>query len=103
MNERMITRDEAVETLIELAESGTLREDLADKLAEIASLIEHEREGMHYWGININDYYKMVTAYREDLITDKLMDDWERILEKYSFTPAPCEKQEIEEYIEEWK
>ena len=40
----------------------------------------------------------MVVARREDLWTDEVIAKCEHIEKEHSFVPAPCEKEEIEEY-----
>lgn len=97
MKDTMITREEAQETLFQLADSGVLNDDLENKLNEIANLIEREEHGFHFWGAPFEDYTKTVTAYRTDLVSDKMIEDFQRIEETYKFTPCEAERDNIDE------
>lgn len=90
-----ITRDEALETLYYLLNSGILSEEMEDKLQDIANNIENEKYGLHLWGADNEEYAVLVTAVREDLMTDEYIENGKRIWEKYSFTPSVFEEQEI--------
>lgn len=97
----IITRNEASELLRELASNGSLKEEISDKLKDIAACIEEEQVGKHFWGGDEEEYAQIHTAYREDLWTDDLIAECQAIDEKYSFTPAPHEAEEIAEAIKE--
>ena len=99
--DRAITRDEAVELLFAMSESGMFSEDLNEKLADIASAIENEKYGLHLWGADNKEYGVLVTAVNEDMLTEEYVKEGQRIWDKYGFTPSPFEKEEIEQHIEE--
>ena len=76
INEKEITREEAVETLYEIINSGIISDDLESKLQDIANCIEDEDKehglGIMAWGMNREEHGMLHTAYREDLWTDEL-------------------------------
>lgn len=97
----MLTRDEAIQALYEIIDNPIIDEDLRDKMLDIANLIEIEKRGLHFWGGNVDDYHEMVVRRRSDTWTDEVIANAERIEKEHAFTPAPCEKAEIAEHIEE--
>lgn len=96
-----ITRDEALGTIYDLINSCILSEEIEIKLQEIANNIENEKYGLHMWGADNEEYSKITTSYREDLLTDEFVAECKQIWEKYSFTPSTFEEKEIEESINE--
>lgn len=96
-----ITREEAIETLYDLLNSGILSEEIEDKIQDIADNIENERYGLHMWGADEEEYAVLYTAKREDLITDEDRAEGQRIWDKYTFTPSPHEEQEIIKNLQE--
>ena len=99
--DRAITRDEAVELLFAMSDSGMFSEELSEKLADIANAIENEKYGLHLWGADNKEYGVLVTAVNEDVLTEEYAKEGQRIWDKYGFTPSPFEKEEIEQNIEE--
>ena len=99
--DRAITRDEALETLQALLDSGILSEELEGKIEDIASAIENEKYGLHLWGADNKEYAVLYTAVRKDMITEDYIKEGQRIWQKYAFTPSPCEIEEIQKNIEE--
>lgn len=95
-----ITRDEALEALQALLDSGILSEELDEKIQDIAGVIENEKYGLHMWGADNVEYAVLYTAVREDLQTEEYIANCKRIWDKYSFTPSPFEDKEISENIE---
>jgi hypothetical protein len=98
MEEKTISRDEAIQTLYEFIDNEVIDEDLSDRLLEIANNIDNEKYGIHTWGINNEDYVKIVTSYRDDL-TDKI-EEQKKLIEKYSFVLSEWEKENKEEIDE---
>ena len=96
-----ITRDKAIETLYDLINSGILSEEIECDLQEIANNIENEKYGLHLWGADNEEYAVLVTAVREDLITDEYIANGKRIWKKYSYVPSPFEEKEIENNLNE--
>lgn len=95
----IITREEAIRTLVELCSSGILNDEIQDKLDDIANCIECEQYGLHMWGSTNKDYATLFTAKRADLITDEDIAKKEEAINKHTFVPAPAERAKIEEYI----
>lgn len=92
--DRFITREEAIETLVNLVNSGILDEELENNLEEIISCIDYERKGYHAWGADC-EFTDLFIAYRSDLWTDELKERMQKLHNKYSFTPASYEQEEI--------
>lgn len=95
-----ITRDEALEALQTLLNSGILSEELDAKIQDIADVIENEKCGLHLWGADNKEYAVLYTAVRKDMITDDYIKEGQRIWQKYAFVPSQFEAKEICEYIE---
>lgn len=91
----MITRDEAVRTLCDVADSGILRDDIVEKLEEIAGLILDEKRGLHGWGADEN-YRELMVAWREDIWTSEKAGRVLSIWDKYAFEPSEFEYKETE-------
>ena len=96
-----ITRNEAIETLYDLMNSGVLSEEIECKLQEIANNIENENYGLHLWGADNEEYAVLVTAVREDEVTEEYIANGKRIWKKYSYAPSPFEEKEIEDNLRE--
>lgn len=83
----MPTREEAIETLYELINSGILSEDITSKLENIANCIEAEDSennlGISLWGVLEDDWAVLFMAYREDLWTDERIAKIQAIYDKY--------------------
>ena len=78
-----ITRQEAVEALLEVVNSGILEDELETKLSETAIILQHEDEDkLSLWGAE-DDATDLFIAKRQDLITP----EWEKhcndLYEKY--------------------
>ena len=97
VSEMTITREEAIKILTELEESGILNEELENGVADILLCIDAERDGYHFWGADDDEWIKLYTAYREDLLTPELKAELQAINDKYSFVPAPYEAEAFEE------
>ena len=91
----MINRETAVAFLCGLSGSPLLSDDVCDSLNEIANCIDAEQHGLHIWNAD-DDHGKLFVAYREDLLTDELKAELQKIADKYSFTPSPFEKEQEE-------
>lgn len=64
----MITRDNAVEAIMEIINAGILREDLEEELNEIMHCIDAEQDlGIHAWGMPDEEWGILCTAVRTDL------------------------------------
>ena len=83
----MITRDEALEVLYDLINSGIIAEDLEEALEDIAKCIraeDKERDlGIDIWGAEENDWIDLYILKREDLITPEWTQHCEEVYEKY--------------------
>lgn len=97
----MITREEAIDALMQLEGSDILSEELEDQIGEIICCIEEEMIGRHIWGAEGDEVAKLHIAHRKDLWTDELIKECEEIENKISFKPAPYEKEEIERNIKD--
>lgn len=95
-----ITREDAVAVLWELAGSGIIAEDIADKLEAIAFCISKEQYGFHFWGADVDETTEIFIVKRADLITDEWEAKCKAIAEKHSFIPAEYERAEIEDEAE---
>lgn len=93
----IITRDEACVALRAIIESDILNDDLENALEDILNCIESEKNGYHCWGGD-TDFFELFIAHRSDLFTDELKAKLQSIHEKYSFVPAPYEKDELESF-----
>lgn len=95
-----ITRDQAIETLCDLIDSGILSEEIEGKLAEIMNAVENEKYGLHLWGADNEEYDALCTSVREDLLNDEYRNKVQGIYNKYAFLPSQFEATEIEESLE---
>lgn len=95
----VITRRVAVTTLWELINSCILSDELSELLEEIASNIEAEEIGYHFWGADRDEKTKLFIAMEAESITPDWEAECERIDAKYSFIPSAFEKVEIENNI----
>ena len=86
-----IQREEAVQVLYNLINSGILKREYEDALEEIATCIEKEGQGLHMWGAE-DDAVELFVAYRKDLLTDEVKKKIKDTQEKYSFSPSPFEE-----------
>lgn len=86
-----ITREEAIDALYEVINSGIIKEELSDELQEIANCIRDENLGMHTWGAGA-EIGMLYVSTRQDLITDEMDKKAKEIYEKHAFTPAPYEE-----------
>lgn len=85
----MITRQEAVDTLYAMINSGILAEEIEDNLREIANIIEDEDKenglGIMAWGMDSEEHGMLHTAYRKDLWTDELKEKMQKIYDKVKY------------------
>lgn len=97
MTERntFFTRNEAIEKLHQLINSGFLRRDTEEDLQEIANLIEYEMNGEHSWGQPYESRTYLDSSLRGDLITDEEFAKREEQHMNCRFSPAPCEVQQL--------
>lgn len=100
MTEKFITRSEAVSVLSALIDSGILSDEIEDALQDIMFCIEQEQLGYHCWG-GENELVELFTSHRADLWTDELKEKVQAIHNKYSFTPAPYEAEELKANLED--
>ena len=89
-----IPRDEALEALRHLAESGILCDELELAVEEIAHCIEAEKLGLHLWGAD-DDADELFTAFYGNLTTGQT-ERLRRIRVKYRFSPSAFETEEVE-------
>lgn len=97
----MISRDEAIKTISFLEENELLSDDLRAKLLDIRSCIEAELQGWHFWGASDDDYMELHIARCSDLWTNETKELCERLDHKYTFTPAPYEKDIVNREIDD--
>lgn len=86
-----ITRDDAIQALYEVINSGIIDRELTGKLEDIATCIDAEDDSIHIWGAE-DDAEELFTAYREDLLTEKLRERLFKIRNKYIFVPSLYER-----------
>ena len=98
MAERFIARSEAVSVLSALIDSDILSEEIEDALQDIMFCIEQEQLGYHCWG-GENELVELFSSY--SLWTDELNERVQAIHDKYSFTPAPYEAEELKTNLED--
>ena len=83
----MLTRQEAVEVLYELINSGILASDLQDALEDIVICIRSEDRdkdlGIDIWGAKEEDWTDLYIAKRADLITPEWKQHCKNVYEKY--------------------
>ena len=91
----MISREDAIETLVFLESNDIISEDLQGKLMDIRTCIEEELQGRHMWGAADDEFMALHTAWREDLWTEDKIKECKEIAERHTFTPAPYEADEI--------
>lgn len=96
----MITRDKAIETLVFLESNEILSDELQSDLADIRCCIEAEKNGIHFWGGDDSEYMELNVARREDLWTAEAEQKCMDIFKAHRFTPAPYEKDEIDDLID---
>ena len=90
----MITRENAIDVLYEIVNSGILSEELEDDIQDIICCIEDEKDlGIHAWGMPDDEYSTLHTALRTDLpeYADFKMQQ-EEILDYYKFSPSKAEE-----------
>ena len=92
----MITREKAIETLLFLESNDLLSIELQGELADIRCCIESEQNGIHFWGGDDSEYMELNVARREVLWTAEAEQRCMDIYKAHRFTPAPYEKDEIE-------
>jgi len=87
MEDKMITRQEAINVLYQIMNSGIIDEELEDALQEIANCIEDENYlKIHSWGMPCNEYIKLHTSKRTDLPDyAAFIKECEEIYKRYSF------------------
>lgn len=97
---KMLTREMACDLLMLLEESEILNEEITEQLSEVRLCIAAEMHGRHFWGADCDEYVKLHTAYRDELWTDELYEEVDRLDKKYTFEPAPYEDEEIKSIYE---
>ena len=91
----MISREEAIQTLVTLEESDILDDELQSKLMDIRVCIEEELQGWHFWGASDDDYMELHIARRADLWTKEAEEKCAELDKYYTFTPAPYEVNDV--------
>ena len=89
-----LSREESIEKIYELINSGFLNKTMEEDLQEIANLIQYELDGEHLWGQPYEADNKLRSAYREDLLTEELMEEMNTQHMNCRFIPC---KNEIED------
>lgn len=77
-----ITRDEAVETLYDVINSGIIDKELGSRLEDVANCISHEKDNLFLWGAE-DDAANLFIMVREDLITPEWEEHMSSLYEKY--------------------
>lgn len=97
----MITRENAIDVINDLICADVLSDEKMDALSDIRLAIEEERLGRHVWGAPDEWISKLHVAVREDLITDELINEYEKIHKGLVFNPSTFETKEIRDNIRE--
>ena len=91
MKINLITRENAVDKLYDLINSGILDEKLCDDLEEIAYCINHENDNLFLWGAE-QDCIDLFVSRREDLIDDEWLKHQKALYEKYKIREVKQEQ-----------
>lgn len=79
-----ITKQEAVDTLMDLIGTGIIREELEDKIEEIIHVLSHEIDDkLNLWGAG-DEAHELFVAVRSDLQTPEYEKRMNELWEKYS-------------------
>ena len=89
-----ITREEAIEVLRDISDSGIIRDELDTKINDIIHCIECETDGLHVWGSE-GDEIELYIGRRVDLITSEIEKKCQAIHDKYAYTPSEFEKESM--------
>ena len=100
---RFCTREEAIDSLYRVINSGIIEDELADELQEVANLVEFEMKGEHFWGRPYKECDKLITFHREDLMTNDLIEEARQQHLNARFIPASNEIEELKEFFEEMR
>jgi hypothetical protein len=98
----LISSEDAAFLLFKIAESDILSEEYSDKLIEISDIIDDENIGYHFWGAKASERDKIFTAVEKSRITADLINELDKISEKYSYIPSAFERDEIYHNIDEY-
>lgn len=90
-----LSREEAIEKIYELINAGFLNKTMEEDLQEIANLIQYELDGEHLWGQPRANNDKLISDYREDLLTEELIEEMNTQHMNCRFIPC---KNEIEDF-----
>lgn len=94
-----LTREEAVEKIYAVINSGIIKDELEEDLANIANSIENEEKGLFTWGAE-DEVVDLFIAKRSDLITP----EWEKhcadLYEKYRIKEPEAYKSDSDRYSE---
>ena len=96
-----ITREEAVDLLYGLIGTGMFHDEINDALEDIAKNISAEDDGLHIWGAPAEDVVTLYTSVREDLITDAIREENDRLYALYKYEPSLFEQDMLGESEEE--
>lgn len=98
----MISRGQAVDTLIALCTSNILDSKLEARIEDIITCIDAELDGLHLWGGDAEEVSKLYSTVREDLITPEYTEEMDRLYIKYKFEDSPfdVEQQKLEHTAE---
>ena len=88
----MITRQQAIDTLCEILNTGILEQSLEDDLEDILSCIEAEEYCIHAWGMDDNDYLNIETGIVDGIDAEEFEKHVEEILRFHSFVPSEAER-----------
>lgn len=103
--DRMMSREESMQVLCSLMNTGILSEDVELALNDIVICIQGEINGFHFWSGDDQDITDLNTAKRADTITDDWLQHCEKIANKYKYGLSPfeieLEKKEAEENDDE--
>ena len=96
-----LSREEAIEKIYELINAGFLNKEMEEDLQEIANLIQYELNGEHLWGQPTVNNDKLISAYREDLLTEELMEEMNTQHLNCRFVPCKNEIEMFRKYFYE--
>lgn len=98
---RFISRTEAMDLLMKLSEVEFFDDQTKEQLSDIATLIQYELEGLHFWNIPYEEADGLHTAYRDDVWTEDFMKSLELKVSNARFTPSKTDVEELKSFFRE--
>ena len=82
-DDKLITRSEAVEVLVKLADTDIFDEEITAGLEQIITNIRNEAMGLDTWGGSYAEIVNLFQLTRADLVTQELVEHKKNLAEKY--------------------